>query len=110
MRFFYFILAFIAFVARICAAGSAIYLCDVDGLIFGVPAILIAAGWSTIWGLLMFWPEISSELNTPAQTGYRRTHYQYGREINGGKHFDFNVDFSNPLDPRVHGTPADTLR
>lgn len=110
MRFFYFVLDFAILVAKVGASLSAIILCDANGSILGIPALGGAIVWSVFVGLVLFWPEIKREADRTQQVRYGRTRYQYAREIDGGRHFDFKVDYSNPLDPLVHGTPADTLR
>ncbi len=109
MRIFYLILDLISFFVRAAAALSAIDFCDRNGQIFGIPSLAVATAWSVIFGLLMFLPEIRKEINDIENSPNISVRYPYAREIDGGKHFDFGVDYSNPLDPLVHGTPADPL-
>jgi len=107
MRFFYSLLSATSMLVRLAAAFSAISFADSSYDILGVNSIFMAMGWAVFWSLALLFPELRSEALRQSSGGGQYRQYDYGRDIDGGKHFDVNT--WNSVDPHIHGTSADPL-
>lgn len=108
MRFFYSLLSVASMAARLAAAFSAISFADSSYDILGVDSRFMAMGWAIFLGLALLLPELRAEaLQQSSGAGqYRR--YAYGRDIDGGKHFDAST-WNSVDNPSIYGTPADPI-
>lgn len=93
--------------ARVAAALSSIFMVESGQQMFGVDALLVAIGWALFWLLAFVLPGAIKEARNLHRGDYQYRRYTYGRDIDGGKHFD--VKTWDSLDPLVYGTPADPL-
>ena len=106
MRFFYSLLSVVSMAARLAAAFSAISFADSSYEIFGVDSRFIAMGWCIFWGLALLFPELRTEALQQSSGAGQYHRYAYGRDIDGGKHFDAST-WNSVKNPIIYGTPAD---
>ena len=107
MRFFYSLLSLISMLARVAAALSSIFMVESGHQMFGIDALFVAMGWAVFWVLAFVLPGAIKEASNLHGGEFQNRRYAYGRDIDGGMHFD--VKTWDSLDPLVYGTPADPI-
>jgi len=107
MRFFYLLLLLLSVVARIVAAFSSIEFAESGDKVLGVNAHIFATGWAIFWTLVLLFPVVKAEAIQQSSGGVQYRQYEYGRDIDGGKHFDLKT--WDPTDPTIYGTHADPI-
>ncbi|MDD2976239.1 hypothetical protein [Aquabacterium sp.] len=108
MRFFYLLLSLVSMLARTAAALSAIFMVESGHQMFGIDALFVATGWAVFWLLAFTLPGAIAEAGRMRGGAHPYHQYTYGRDIDGGKHFDVSL-WNSVGNPIIYGTPADPI-
>ena len=121
MRFIFFLLQTVSILARLGAAFSVIHFVHGQKEPFlGCNVHLVALVWTVFWSIALMWPELKKEFLREDSLSYFTPPYQYGCEIDNGKHFDAGTWKSahspiNPAacnsihNPGLYGTATDLI-